>query len=136
MSFEEDFIAHYGKPGMKWGNRNAQNSINNQNVKKQNFLQTNKKKIVIGAGLTAVGLIAANQILNKRSKVKANTLFNDIGKLQASNRFIHDLMTQNIRDVTQSAGVTSNLNKKLTENLVNNHKQITELTKQMPKKFR
>ena len=25
MSFEEDFIAHYGKPGMKWGQRRAQN---------------------------------------------------------------------------------------------------------------
>lgn len=24
MSFEEDFIAHYGKPGMKWGQKKAQ----------------------------------------------------------------------------------------------------------------
>lgn len=36
MSFEEDFLAHYGKKGMKWGQRRQQKAITSATKRSQN----------------------------------------------------------------------------------------------------
>ena len=71
MSDVDDFLAHYGVPGMKWGRRNARkddSSGSSRPTKAPKTPMSREKKIAIAVGIGAIAAIGAGVAMKSLNK--------------------------------------------------------------------
>ena len=99
----EDFLAHYGKMGMHWGHRKAQDDTT-----PRTGMSTQKKVLIgVGAVLAVAGIVAIAVVLKKNgiSPVSAITkTVNGARKMSAGKDLATTLLKQQGQIVVQKAG--------------------------------
>ena len=100
----EDFLAHYGKMGMHWGHRKAQDDTTTPRTG-----MSTKKKVLIGVGavLAVAGIVAIAVVLKKNGVSPVSTIkktVNGARKMSAGKDLATTLLKQQGHIVVQKAG--------------------------------
>lgn len=79
----DDFLAHFGKKGMKWGSRNERNAAitdarRRQQIRTDNFYKADEK---VWMAKTAKGKAAAEKMVEKAAKDLINNPDAEVAKL-------------------------------------------------------